>query len=212
MQHSNVPLHDAALLSALHRAQWSIWFEFFLLLVMLVTCFLNAFERARFIYLTYLALVTSLLTITSRNFINATVQSFVDNGGTITIRDTKQSANNASAAGAIMLCITNYALIIFIGICESCLWVSTMHFCKGLAEHRTLALWRIVEVILPCNVLSPVQRRPHHSKQAWPWQRQSRSMHLPTFKQLDAEQQLVASAASDCLRWKQSARLRCFAL
>jgi hypothetical protein len=52
----------------LRAAQWSIWFQFFLLVVMLVTCFLNAFERARFIYLTYLALVTSLLTITSRNF------------------------------------------------------------------------------------------------------------------------------------------------
>jgi hypothetical protein len=54
-------------------AQWSIWFEFFLLLCMIATCFLNAFERARFIYLTYLALVTALLTITSRNFITATV-------------------------------------------------------------------------------------------------------------------------------------------
>lgn len=73
-------------------------------------------ERARFIYLTYLALVTSLLTITSRNFITATVLSFYDNAGTINIKDTKQSANNAAAAGAIMLCITNYALIIFIGL------------------------------------------------------------------------------------------------
>jgi hypothetical protein len=73
-------------------------------------------ERARYIYLTYLALVTSLLTITSRNFITATVLSFYDNNGTINIKDTKQSANNAAAAGAIMLCITNYALIIFIGL------------------------------------------------------------------------------------------------
>ena len=104
-------------------AQWSIWFEFFLLIVMLVTCFLNAFERARFIYLTYLALVTSLLTITSRNFITATVMSYYDNNGVINIKDTKQSANNAAAAGAIMLCITNYALIIFIGLGRWC-WPS----------------------------------------------------------------------------------------
>lgn len=41
---------------------WSIWFEFFLLIIMLGTCFLNAFDRARFIYLTYLSLVTVLLT------------------------------------------------------------------------------------------------------------------------------------------------------
>jgi hypothetical protein len=96
--------------------QWSIMFQFFLLVVMLVTCFLNAFERARFIYLTYLALVTSLLTITSRNFITATVLSFYNNNGVIDIKDTKQSANNAAAAGAIMSCITDYALIIFIGL------------------------------------------------------------------------------------------------
>ena len=100
--------------------QWSIWFEFFLLCVMLGTCFVNAFERARFIYLTYLSLVTSLLTITSRNFINSTVDSFVANGGTIVVADTKQSANSAAAAGAIMLCITNYCLIIFIGLGERC--------------------------------------------------------------------------------------------
>ncbi len=97
-------------------SQWSCWFAFFLLVCMLVTCFLNAFERARFIYLTYLALLTSLLTITSRNFITATVLSYYNNNGTFNIKDTKQSANNAAAAGAIMLCITNYALIIFIGL------------------------------------------------------------------------------------------------
>lgn len=95
---------------------WSIWFEFFLLLCMIATCFLNAFERARFIYLTYLALVTALLTITSRNFITATVLAFYSNGGTITFQPTKESANNAAAAGAVMLCITNYALIVFIGL------------------------------------------------------------------------------------------------
>lgn len=112
--------NDASYCSRTYQMEWwSIWFEFFLLAVMLVTCFLTAFDRARFIFLTYLSLVTSLLTITSRNFINATVQSFVANGNTITIRDTKQSANNASAAGAIMLCVTNYALIIFIGLAAS---------------------------------------------------------------------------------------------
>ncbi len=43
-------------------ARWSIWFEFFLLVIMMATCFSKAFDRARFIYLTYLALVTVLLT------------------------------------------------------------------------------------------------------------------------------------------------------
>eukprot|EP00798_Chlamydomonas_sp_ICE-L_P017118 gene17118-23420_t len=92
---------------------WSIWFEFFLLLIMLATCFLAAFERARFIYLTYLTLVTCLLTVTVRNFIT---NSFATQGGTFDIKDYKQSAYNAAAAGGIMLCITNYALIIFVGL------------------------------------------------------------------------------------------------
>ena len=37
-------------------------FEFFLLVIMLLTCFVNAFDKGRFIYLTYLSLVTVLLT------------------------------------------------------------------------------------------------------------------------------------------------------
>ncbi len=41
---------------------WSIFFELILLVIMLGTCFVNAFDRARFIYLTYLSLVTILLT------------------------------------------------------------------------------------------------------------------------------------------------------
>mmetsp|Transcript_11391 Transcript_11391/g.24481 ORF Transcript_11391/g.24481 Transcript_11391/m.24481 type:complete len:178 (-) Transcript_11391:358-891(-) len=95
---------------------WSVWFEFFLLVVMLATCFLNAFERARFIYLTYLSLVTSLLTIASRNFITTTFLLFKDSGSQFNYKDTKQSSNNAAAAGTIMICIVNYALIIFIGL------------------------------------------------------------------------------------------------
>ncbi len=41
---------------------WSIWFELILLAIMLGTCFINAFDRARFIYLNFLGLVTILLT------------------------------------------------------------------------------------------------------------------------------------------------------
>jgi hypothetical protein len=92
---------------------WAVWFQFFLLIIMLGTCFLNAFERARFIFLAYLALVTSLLTIMVRNFIT---NSFNTHGGAFVIKDYKQSAYNAAAAGGIMLCVTNYALIIFVGL------------------------------------------------------------------------------------------------
>jgi hypothetical protein len=56
----------ARYLRLLHGRRWSIWFEFFLLIIMLGTCFSTAFDRARFIYLTYLALVTVLLTQVSR--------------------------------------------------------------------------------------------------------------------------------------------------
>ena len=82
---------------------------------MLSTCFLSAFERARFIFLSYLSLVTSLLTIMCRNFIT---NSFNTNGGAFNIQDVKQSAYNAAAAGGILLCIVNYALIIFVGLGE----------------------------------------------------------------------------------------------
>ena len=40
---------------------WSISFEFLLLLIMLVTAFLRAFERARFVYLAFLCMVSVLL-------------------------------------------------------------------------------------------------------------------------------------------------------
>jgi hypothetical protein len=116
---------------------------------MLVTCFLNAFERARFIYLTYLALVTSLLTITSRNFISATVLSYYNNGGAITIKDTKQSANNAAAAGTIMLCITNYALIIFIGLGESAWAACNAECCPHMHAGGLIAGYMHMARVIP---------------------------------------------------------------
>ncbi len=36
----------------------AIWFEFFLLVGILATCFIDAFERGRYIFLTYFAMVT----------------------------------------------------------------------------------------------------------------------------------------------------------
>lgn len=80
---------------------------------MLLTCFTNAFDRARFIYLTYLAMVSVLLTFTARNFIT---NSFTYSSKGISLGDRKSDAYNAAAAGGILLCITNYALIIFVGL------------------------------------------------------------------------------------------------
>ncbi|KAJ9533815.1 hypothetical protein QJQ45_026910, partial [Haematococcus lacustris] len=109
---------------------WSIWFEFFLLVIMLGTCFVNAFDRARLIYLSYLALVTILLTQTATNFCT---NSFKAHNGAIVIKDEKQSALNAAAAGTVLLCICNYAvssstpgtLIIFVGQ-----WLTGIGECK----------------------------------------------------------------------------------
>lgn len=89
---------------------WSVWFEFFLLVIMLGTCFVNAFDKARFIYLTYLALVSVLLTQASTNFITNSFENYSST------RTQKESALNAAAAGTVLLCITNYALIIFVGL------------------------------------------------------------------------------------------------
>ncbi|KAG2435277.1 hypothetical protein HXX76_007354 [Chlamydomonas incerta] len=78
---------------------------------MLLTCFTAAFERARYIYLTYLAMVTVQLTYVAQKFIT---NSFTIGG--LTFTDYKSEAYNAAAAGAVLLCITNYALIIFVGL------------------------------------------------------------------------------------------------
>ncbi|KAG2446745.1 hypothetical protein HYH02_008306 [Chlamydomonas schloesseri] len=90
---------------------WTIWFEFFLLVIMLLTCFTTAFERGRYIYLTYLAMVTVQLTYVAQKFIT---NSFTIGG--LTFNNYKSEAYNAAAAGAVLLCITNYALIIFVGL------------------------------------------------------------------------------------------------
>ena len=34
----------------------AVWFELFILIGMIATCFIDAFERARYIYLAYLAM------------------------------------------------------------------------------------------------------------------------------------------------------------
>lgn len=112
---------------------WSIWFEFFLLLVMLGTCFVNAFDRARFIYLSYLSLVTILLTQTATNFC---VNSFQAHGGRIVLKDQKQSALNAAAAGTVMMCICNYALIIFVGLGAAAAQMGGLHLSSTEAKYQ----------------------------------------------------------------------------
>lgn len=96
---------------AFKQEWWTVWFQFLLLLVMLLTCFTNAFERARTIYLAYLTMVTVLLTSMATKFIS---NSFSANS--INLKDYKADANNAAAAGSVLLCITNFALIIFVGL------------------------------------------------------------------------------------------------
>lgn len=89
-----------------------MWFEFLLLLVMLLTCFTNAFDRARSIFLSYLSMVTVLLTLMARAFI----ANFFTSTGAFTFKDYQSDASNAAAAGAVLLCICNFALIIFVGL------------------------------------------------------------------------------------------------
>ncbi|KXZ46427.1 hypothetical protein GPECTOR_43g863 [Gonium pectorale] len=78
---------------------------------MLLTCFTTAFDKARHIYLVYLGMVTVLLTLMARNFIT---NSFSVGG--VNFGNYKNDAYNAAAAGAVLLCITNFALIIFVGL------------------------------------------------------------------------------------------------
>ncbi|GLC42423.1 hypothetical protein PLESTB_001096900 [Pleodorina starrii] len=93
---------------------WTIWFQFILLVVMILTCFTAAFDKARHIYLTYLGIVTTLLTWTARNFITNSFSQYASDGAFL--KSYKSDAYNAAAAGAVLLCITNFALIIFVGL------------------------------------------------------------------------------------------------
>lgn len=97
--------------SAFSLNWWAIWLEFFLLSVMFGTCWVNAFNRARFIYLSYLSMSTFFLTISARDFITASLR-----GGGVDPANYSLSAYNAAAAGAILLALVNYCLIIFLGM------------------------------------------------------------------------------------------------
>jgi len=89
---------------------WSIFFEFFIMVIMLITCFANAFDKARQIYLTFLSISTVLLTLTAREFVT---DFFSDD----TVASTyKSAANDAAAAGSIMMCVFNFVLIIIVGL------------------------------------------------------------------------------------------------
>ena len=75
------------------------------------TCWVNAFNRARFIYLAYLSMATFFLTISARDFITKSLQ-----GGGVNPANYNLSAYNAAAAGAVVLALINYCLIIFLGL------------------------------------------------------------------------------------------------
>eukprot|EP00199_Chlamydomonas_sp_CCMP681_P006463 CAMPEP_0119109164 /NCGR_PEP_ID=MMETSP1180-20130426/17495_1 /TAXON_ID=3052 ORGANISM="Chlamydomonas cf sp, Strain CCMP681" /NCGR_SAMPLE_ID=MMETSP1180 /ASSEMBLY_ACC=CAM_ASM_000741 /LENGTH=191 /DNA_ID=CAMNT_0007094881 /DNA_START=38 /DNA_END=613 /DNA_ORIENTATION=+ len=89
---------------------WTLFFELFLILVMLATCFLNIFPKARYVYLAYLSMTTALLTWTTRKFFT---ESF--NQGWLSLDNTSR-AYDAAAVGAMLLCIVNFSLIIFVGL------------------------------------------------------------------------------------------------
>lgn len=98
---------------------WSVWFEFFVVLLMLAMAYSAAFERGKFIFLSMLVLVTCLLTLTARNFLSSSVVTMTEeyhkHDHTFTITNHKHSAGSTVAAGAIMLCTVNYALIFSMG-------------------------------------------------------------------------------------------------
>lgn len=95
---------------------WAVWFEFFLLVAMISCAFINAFDKARLIFLTYLAMVTVLLTEAATYFTKKTVSYYQDpTTGSTTIQDVTFDAYGAAAAGAVLCSIANFALIIFVG-------------------------------------------------------------------------------------------------
>lgn len=77
---------------------------------MLFTCFLNVFPKARYVYLSYLSMVTALLTFTTKKMYTNSFDLGVYN------LDVNSRAFDAAGVGSMFLCMVNFGLIIFIGV------------------------------------------------------------------------------------------------
>jgi hypothetical protein len=90
---------------------WTLFFEGILLISLFVSVFFEAFEKGKAAFTSFFVMCTTLLMISSNQFIKDAAAGY---RGSIAVVG-GQGANNAGAAGYVLLCIWNFCLLIILG-------------------------------------------------------------------------------------------------
>lgn len=93
---------------------WSLWFEFFLLVALFISGFLDSYYKGRHVFTSYYLIATFCLMISAHNFLLVSMDGVL----ALNVKNVKQDAYTAAAAGFVMLSITNFALLIVLGLAE----------------------------------------------------------------------------------------------
>lgn len=90
---------------------WTLFFEGILLISLFVSVFFESFEKGKAAFTSFFVMCTTLLMISSNQFIKDAAAGY---RGSIAVVG-GQGANNAGAAGYVLLCIWNFCLLIILG-------------------------------------------------------------------------------------------------
>lgn len=90
---------------------WTLFFEGILLIALFVSVFFETFEKGKQAFTSFFIMCTTLLMYSSNQFIKDSAANFQ---GSVTFSG-GQAANNAGAAGYVLLCIWNFCLLIILG-------------------------------------------------------------------------------------------------
>ena len=101
--------HDTYQCSQAYQWEWwSLWLEFFLLLALFISSFLESYNRGRMVFLAYFTMATVLTMWSAHNFINTSFAGRVP----FDIHNQTQTAVNAGAAGFVLVSIANFCILI----------------------------------------------------------------------------------------------------
>lgn len=103
--HENISTSDCA--RGLQYEWWGLWFEFFLVIAIIVVALRDKLEANQLTLLTFLAIVTGVLMWSARSVMVV--------GSYASLVSTVNSHKNTAAAGFVMVCISNFLLIILLG-------------------------------------------------------------------------------------------------
>lgn len=86
---------------------WGVWFEFVMIIIIAAVAFMNRLEMHQLTLLTFIAILTSILTWSAR--------SVMVNGSYVDLVSNREAAKHTAAAGFVLLCIANFLLILLLG-------------------------------------------------------------------------------------------------